>query len=104
VTGDELRGQHFVQRPGLRARGAVVQAAQSRRRGQLVVAAHGGLHQHVAAQRLVVVQVFVAAAQAVDALREHLAQAVHDARRLARVGQHRCRRTAQSDVPIDLAQ
>jgi hypothetical protein len=29
---------------------------------------------------------------------------MHDARRLARIGQRGCRRSAQPDVPIDLAQ
>lgn len=79
MCGDELRGQHFVQRPGLRSRGAVLEPAEGGRRGQRHIAADGGLHENVAPQSLVVVQVLVAAAQTVYALRDQLLQAVFDA-------------------------
>ena len=104
VAGDELLDQHAVQCPGLRACGAVLQAAERRRRGQRLVATDGGLHQHIVAQRLVVVQVLVAAAQAVQALRQQVAQAVADALGVARIGDRSGRRAAQPQVLIDLAQ
>ena len=100
VAGDELIDQHAVQRHGLRARGARLQAAQRGRAGQRIDPAHGGLHQHVVAQRVVVVQVFVATAQAVDALGQQVAQAVRDARRIARIAEHRRSRTAQPDALV----
>ena len=104
VAGDELIDEHAVQRPGLRPRGPILQAAERRGRGQGLVAPHGGLHQHIVAQRLVVVQVFVAAAQAVQALRQQIAQTVADALGVSRVGDRRSGRAAQAQVPIDLAQ
>jgi hypothetical protein len=104
VAGDELVDEHAVQRPGLRLCGAVLQAAEGRRRGQRLIATDGGLHQHIVAQRLVVVQILVAAAQAVQALRQQVTQGVADALGVARVGDRRCRRAAQTQVAIDLAQ
>ena len=104
MCGDELRDQHFVQRPGLGTSGAVLEPAEGGRRSQWHIAADGGLHQHVATQRLVVVQILVAAAQAVHALREKLLQAVFDATGLAWIGQRSRRRAGQADVAIDLAQ
>jgi hypothetical protein len=56
------------------------------------------------AQRLVVVQVLVAAAQCVQALRQQIAQALSDAFGIARVGDRRGRHAAQTKVSIHLAQ
>src|SRR5574337_1666891 len=54
-----------MQRYRLRERGARLQAAQRGGGSQCLRPAHGGLHQQVRAQRVVVVEVLVAAAQAV---------------------------------------
>jgi hypothetical protein len=104
VAGDELVDEHAMQRPRLRARGPVLQSAERRGRGQGLIATHGGLHQHIVAQRLVVVQILVAATQAVQALRQQVAQAVADAFGVSRVGNRRSGRAAKTQVPIDLAQ
>jgi hypothetical protein len=62
------------------------------------------LHQHIVAQCLVVVQVLVAAAQAVQALRQQVAQAVADALGVSRIRNRRGGRAAQVQMPVDLAQ
>ena len=67
-------------------------------------AARGGLHQHIAAQRLVIVQIPVAAAQAMRALRNRLRQAVFDTCRVMRIGQRSVRCMGQSNVSVNLAQ
>jgi transposase len=104
VRGNELFDKHTVQRPGLRARSPILQPAERGGRGQRLSAPNRGLHQHIVAQRLVVVQVFVAAAQPVQALRQQVAQTVADALRIARIGNRCSGRAAQAQVPIDLAQ
>jgi hypothetical protein len=62
------------------------------------------LHQHIVAQGLVIVQVLVAAAQAVQTLGEQVAQTVFDARRVAWIRDHSGRCAAQPQVLIDLTQ
>jgi hypothetical protein len=104
VAGDELLDEHAVQCHGLGSRGARLQATQGGRGGQRIDPAHGSLHQQIASQRVVVVQVFVAAAQAVDALGQQVAQAVRDARGVAWVAEHGRGRTAQADTLVDAAQ
>ena len=104
VAGDELLDEHAVQRHRLRSRGARLQAAQRGRARQRIDSADRGLHQQVVSQRVVVVEIFVAAAQPVDALRQQISQAVRDARRIARIAQHRGRRAAQTDALVDSSQ
>jgi hypothetical protein len=104
MAGHELIQQHAMQRHGLRARGPVLQAAEGGRRRQGLIAAHRRLHQQITAQRFVVIQILVAAAQPVQALREHLAQAMADALGVARIGNRGSGRAAQTQMLIDLAQ
>jgi len=104
MAGHELIQQHAMQCHGLRARGPVLQAAEGGRRGQGLIAAHRRLHQQIVAQCLVIVQVLVAAAQPVQTLREHLTQAMADALGVARIGNGRRGRAAQTQMLIDLAQ
>jgi hypothetical protein len=104
VAGDELIDEHALQRPSLCTGGPVLQSAEGRGRGQGLIATHGGLHQHIVAQRLVVVQVFVAAAQPVQALCQQVAQAVADAFGVSRLADRRGRRAAQTQVSINPAQ
>jgi len=52
----------------------------------------------------VIVQVLVAAAQCVHALRQQIAQSVSDAFGIARIGYRRSSHAAQTKVPIHLAQ
>jgi len=104
VSGDELLDQHPVQRHGLGARGPRFQPAQRRRGGQGVDATHRCLQQQVRTQRVVIVQVLVAATQPVDALRQQVAQPMPDAGRIARVAEHRCHRAGQPNAFIGPAQ
>src|SRR5205809_253651 len=62
---------------------------------QRIDPADGRLHQQVRAQHIVIVEVFVAAAQAVDALRKQVAKTVLDARRIAWIAEYRCGCSAQ---------
>jgi hypothetical protein len=59
------------------------------------------LHQQVRAQRVVIVQVLVAAAQTVQALGNQIAQPVGDLRRIARIAEHRRHRPRQADALVD---
>ena len=104
VAGDELIDEHAMQCNGLRPRRPRLQAAQRGRARQRIDPADRGLHQQVVSQRVVVVEVFVATAQAVDALGQEISQAVRDARRVARITQHRGRRAAQTDPLVGPSQ
>jgi hypothetical protein len=56
--------------------------------------AHRGLHQGIAPQLCVIVEILVATAQAIETLSDEIAQAVLDERRIARIGKrggHRSR-------------
>jgi hypothetical protein len=108
VGGDELRHEHAGQAPQRFAVDAVLQSAQRRRAGQRLVGVGRLLGQHrkqgIAAQRGVVVEVFVAQRDAEDALAQHRPLVVHHAGRIARIGQAGGQRVDQPDPPIDLAQ
>ena len=93
-----------MQRHRLRSRGARLQATERGRTGQRIDPAHGRLHQQVRAQHVVVVEVLVAAAQPVDALREQIAQAVRDARRIAWIAEHGRGRAAQTNALVHTPQ
>lgn len=69
-----------MQRPRVRLRGACFQPAQGGGAGQRPVSSECRLHQHVFAQAIVIVQIFMNAAQPVDALRQHVAHRVHNPR------------------------
>ena len=70
---------------------ALFESAQRRRRGERLVGignlAGRRLHGRIVAERLVVVEVFVAGRQAEDPLLEHAALLMHDVDRIARVRQ-----------------
>jgi hypothetical protein len=93
-----------VQGARLLARSARFESAQRWGTGQRFDTAYRGLHQGISAQRIVVVEVFVAAAQPLAALGQQIAQTVPDARWVARIAQHGSGRAAQTDAFIDLAQ
>ena len=61
-------------------------------------------HQRIVAQLLMIVQVFVAQRQPVDALRKHLTKLVLDQQRRPKVGETRCHALEQADLAIGLAQ
>lgn len=64
-AGDEVFDQHAMQRPGIGTGSARLQATQRGRAGQRSITPDGRLHQQIGMQGIVVVQVFVAAGQAV---------------------------------------
>ena len=100
MAGDELFDQHPIQGDSLRAGRAVLQPAQGGGAGQISRLAYRRLHQDVAAQAVVVVQVFVAHTQAVDALGQHGRQGVGDARCVARIVECGGNRTGQADALV----
>ena len=93
-----------MQRNGVGARGARLQATQRGRTGQRIDPTHGSLHQQIVSQRIVIVQVFVAAAQSIDTLCQQVSQTVRDACRIARVTERSRRCTAQPDRLINPTQ
>ena len=103
-AGDELLDQHLVQAPRGGPVGPLLQPAQRGRTGDLAVHAYGRLHGHVAAQRAVVVQILPAQRQAIHALAQHVAHAVLDQQRAARVGNAARGCFEQAQLAIDLAQ
>lgn len=104
VRSDELRNEHFVQRPCLRACGPILQATEGGRGRQRRDTADGRLHQRIGAQYIVIVQVLVAAAHRVQALSEQVVQAMFDALGIACIADRCGRCAAQPDASIDLAQ
>jgi hypothetical protein len=59
------------------------------------------LHQQVSPQYIVIVQVLVAAAQTIQALRNQVPQSVRDARTIPFITQCPRYRSTQADSPID---
>ena len=101
---DKLVHQHPVQRHRLPARRAILEPAQCRRGRHRVLHPDRRLHQHVLAQRRVIVQVLVAAAHGVDALRQQIAKLVGDQQRVARIADRLRRGARQTQPLIGLAQ
>jgi hypothetical protein len=60
------------------------------------------LHQHILAQPIVIVQILMTAAQAIDALCQQISHRVHDSARVTRIAQHRCRGAREPNTLIDL--
>jgi hypothetical protein len=104
VALDELRRQYRMQRPDLRASGAVLKPAEGVCRGQIVVASDGRLHQHISAKHLMIVEVFIAAAQTEQPLSQKITHAVADPLGVARIGYGQGRSAAQTHAGIDLTQ
>jgi hypothetical protein len=102
--GDELVHQNPVQRPGGGAIGAVFQPAQRRTRSQRFDLLDGRLPDWVQPQSVVVVEVFVTVAQAVDALAQQRMLGVFDQRQVARIGQRLRHRLGETQSAIQLAQ
>ena len=109
MRGDEVIDQDRGHPPQGRATDAVLQAAQGRRRG------HGGrgvgagmiggeLPERIVAQALVVVEVFVAAGDAEDALRSKRALRVGDEDRVPRVGDGRVQGVEEAEPAVGLAE
>jgi hypothetical protein len=103
-AGNELLDQNPVQAPRGGAVGPLLQSAQRRGAGHFAIHAHGCLHGHVLAQRAVIVQILPAECQPVHALAQHVAHAVLDEQRAARVGDAVRGRLDQPELAIDLAQ
>jgi hypothetical protein len=104
ATGDELFDQHAVQGHDVGSAGAAFHAAQGRAAAQRNAGADCRLHQRIAAQSGMVVQVFVAAGQAVQALRNEVAQFMHDTIGIARVKEGSGHGIRQADLAIHFPQ
>jgi len=104
VAGNELIEQHPMQGRRVFAGGRCLQPAQRGRRGQFLGAAHGRLQRQVPAQRVVVRDVFPAAAQPVHALCQQAVNAVAHACCAATIGKHPGRRSRQADALVGLTQ
>jgi hypothetical protein len=76
----ELLEQHLVQRDGRVAIGALLRAAQRRRDVQRLDLRRGRLQRRIVPQLIVIVQVFIAQRQRVDALLQEFFQVVIAAR------------------------
>jgi len=66
--GDELIDQNFMETPGRYPVRAVLPTAEGRGAGQFRVALDGRLQGQIFAQRLVVIEIFIAERQAIQAL------------------------------------
>jgi hypothetical protein len=98
--GDEPVDQHLVNRPGGLSLGAVLQPAQGRRAGQLLIPFYRGLQGRIEPERGVVVQILVAQRDRIDSLARQAQWAVHDLGRVP-VIRHRPHRR-QPQPPIHL--
>ena len=103
-AGDELLDRHPVQAPCGGAVGRLLQLAQRGCAGHLTINADRRLHGHVLAQCTVIVEVFPAQRQTVHALAQHVAHAVLDEQRTARVGDAARGRLDQPELAIDRAE
>ena len=87
---------------------AVLQPAESRRRGQRLLridAAFGDeLHERIIAQALMIVTIFVTQSDGEDALAEHRALLVGDKPGITGIGNHGVQLLDQTDLAVDLAQ
>src|ERR1017187_5117136 len=101
---DELVGQNLMQPPGGGAIRAVFQSAERGTRSQWFDLLDGRLPDRVQPQGVVIVEVFVAVAQAVDALAQQRMLGMFNQRRVARIGQHLRHRPGQTQAAIQLAQ
>ena len=84
-AGDELIHQHLMQSPGRLLIGPLLQPAQCGGAGDFPVNTDGCLYRHVLAQRTVVAEVLPAQCQSIDTLAQHVAHAMLDQHRAARI-------------------
>jgi hypothetical protein len=101
--GDELVHKNPVHRPGSGAVGPVLQPAERGTGSQRFDLLDGGLPDRIVTERVVIIQVFVAVAQAVEALAQERKLGVFDEGRGARIGQDLGQRFGQAEPTIQLA-
>jgi hypothetical protein len=99
-AGDELLDQHLMQPPSRCSISPFLQTTQCRGAGHLAINTHCSLHRHVTAQCAVVVQVFPAKSQTIDALSQHVHHRVFGQQRTARISYAACRRLHQTKLAI----
>ena len=109
IRSDELVDEHASQLDEGFAIDAIFESAQGRRRGErgrLVRTGviGGGLPQRILAQVLVIVEIFVTAGAAEDALGEEGALRVNDEEVLPRIGNGVVQGVEQADLPVSLAE
>ena len=100
----ELVEQHPVQADRVRPRRGLLPTTQGGRTGQHRVARGRRLQPGIVAQGLVVVEIFVAQHQRVQALSDQRYQPVLAARLAPRIMEHPRRRLTQTEAPVDLEQ
>jgi hypothetical protein len=104
LGGDELLDQHPIECHHIATPGTRLQPRQCRAAAKFALRAHRGLHQRIAAQSRVIVEVFVAAGKPIEALGHQSANRVDDALRIARIVQCLGHCRGQPQPLIDLAQ
>ena len=104
MRGDVLLDQDAVQGHHIGSGRSCLEPRERRAAAQLARRAHRRLHQRIEAKARVIVQILVAAAQPVEALRDQRLKRVRDPFRIARIVQNAGNRCRQADLPIHLAQ
>lgn len=100
VAGDELLDQHSMQCAGIGLCGGILQTTKGWRRAQLACDPYRSLHQGIAPQRAVIVEIFIATAQRIQSLRHQCAHVVRDPIGIAGIAQHGRHSPAQADALI----
>src|SRR5690554_1868861 len=88
---NKLVYQHSIQGPEFFAGDAGFHSGKSRRTGQLLIAANGSLEQWIMTQLVVIVEIFVPAAQPVKPLSHKVTHAMSGLLRVSRIMQSTCR-------------
>ena len=101
---DELLQEDLMDCPRRLVLGAIFQAAERGTAGQFAITVHRRLPQQVIAQGGVVIQIFVARCQAVDALAQEIDLAMGDQSGVARIGQRSIYCTGETESPVSLPQ
>lgn len=104
MPGDELFNEHPIEGDAIGTCCRRFQLRKGRAAREFAVPANGCLHEWVVTQAVVVVDVFVAAAQPIEPLGNEIAQGMGDARRIALVVEYIGRCPAQTDLPIHFSQ
>jgi len=103
VRSDELADEFALNRPGQLGRGAVLEAAQGRRRGRRFAATERRLQCRIVPPALVVIQVFMTLHDFVNTLSQQIQCAVLNEFRIAVIRQQRCNAGKQSKMVVDLS-
>ena len=101
---DECFHQHARERRCRRTIRAVLQAAKGRTGSKLIAPVDGTLPGQIAAQGVVIVEIFIAQRQAIDALPQQIDLAMRNQLPSARIVDRPIQRFSQAKVPIDLPQ